>query len=79
MSPEYGFIRNGYINIYPMYLRDALDDAGFAPNKFLKELAESGRICSTSEKGKRRFTKRVSYGGAKLHVVQIPQGEERLL
>lgn len=79
LSPEYGFIRNGYINVYPMYLRDALDGAGFASNKFLKELAETGLICSTPEKGRRRFTKRVSYGGAKLHVVQIPQREERLL
>lgn len=79
LSPEYGFIRSGYVNVYPMYLRAALDDAGFSSNKFLKEFVESGLICSTPEKGKRRFTKRVSYGGTKIHVVQIPQSIEQPL
>ena len=79
LSPEYGFIRDGCINVYPMYLRAALDDEGFSSNKFLKEFAEMGLICSSSEKNQRRFTKRVSYGGTKLHVIQIPQGMERLL
>ena len=79
LSPEYGFIRSGYVNVYPMYLRAALDDAGFSSNKFLKEFAEMGLICSSPEKNKRRFTKRVSYGGTKLHVVQIPQVMEGLL
>ena len=79
LSPEYGFIRDGYYNIYPMYLRAALDGAGFASNKFLKEFAEGGLICSSPEKDKRRFTKRVSYNGTKIHVVQIPQGMEALL
>ena len=79
LSPEYGFIRNGYVNVYPMYLRAALDDAGFSSNKFLKEFAESGLICSTPEKSNRRFTKRVSYGGAKIHVIQIPQTVEQPL
>ena len=79
LSPEYGFIRDGCINVYPMYLRAALDDAGFSSNKFLKEFAEGGLICSTPEKDKRRFTKRVSYGGTKIHVIQIPQNMEALL
>ena len=79
LSPEYGFIRDGCINVYPMYLRAALDDAGFSSNKFLKEFVEGGLICSTPEKGKRRFTKRVSYSGTKIHVIQIPQEMERLL
>ena len=79
LSPEYGFIRSGYVNVYPMYLRAALDDVGFSSNKFLKEFAESGLICSTPEKGKCRFTKRVSYGGTKIHVVQIPQTLEQPL
>jgi len=79
LSPEYGFIRSGYVNVYPMYLRAALDDAGFSSNKFIKEFVESGLICSTPEKGKRRFTKRVSYGGAKIHVIQIPQTVEQPL
>ena len=79
LSPEYGFIRDGCINVYPMYLRAALDDEGFSSNKFLKEFAEMGLICSSPEKNKRRFTKRVSYDGTKLHVVQIPQGMEGLL
>ncbi len=76
LSPEYGFIREGYYNIYPMYLRAALDSAGFASNKFLKEFAESGLICSSLEKKQNRYTKRVSYNGTKIHVVQIPQGAE---
>ena len=76
LSPEYGFIREGYYNIYPMYLRAALDSAGFASNKFLKEFAESGLICSSLEKKQNRYTKRVSYNGTKIHVVQIPQGTE---
>ena len=76
LSPEYGFIREGYYNIYPMYLRAALDGAGFASNKFLKEFAEGGLICSSLEKKQNRYTKRVSYNGTKIHVVQIPQGAE---
>ena len=79
LSPEYGFVRDNCINVYPMYLRAALDDEGFSSNKFLKEFAEMGLICSSPEKNKRRFTKRVSYGGTKLHVVQIPQVMEGLL
>ena len=79
LSPEYGFIRSGCVNVYPMYLRAALDDAGFSSNKFLKEFVESGLICSTPEKGKRRFTKRVSYRGAKIYVIQIPQTVEQSL
>jgi hypothetical protein len=59
-----------------MYLRAALDGAGFASNKFLKEFAEGGLICSSLEKKQNRYTKRVSYNGTKIHVVQIPQGAE---
>ena len=79
LSPEYGFIRSGYVNVYPMYLRAALDDAGFSSNKFLKEFAENGLICSSSEKKQNRYTKRVSYNGTKIHVVQIPQSIEQPL
>lgn len=72
ITPDYGFIRKGFYNIYPTYLEEALEKVGFRPNKILKEFADKDLISTIDEGEMRRFKIRVSYNGARVYVIQIP-------
>ena len=73
LAPEYGYIRDGYYNVYPVYITNALDAEGFSSTKLLREFADSGLIDSSMEGGRRRFKVRVSRSGRKIRVIRIRQ------
>ena len=75
LSPIYGFRDYEYINIYPEPLRQAMKQAGFSPNKALKEFADHGKIASSMEAGKRRYAIRKHYGDVKVRVIRVPIGD----
>ena len=69
--PEYGYVANGFIHIYPEYLVEAMGSAGFSPDKLLREFADRGRIESGMEGGKRRFKIKVKHNGRSMRVIRI--------
>lgn len=74
MTPEYGFIRDGYWHIFPSYLTEAMERMGFKPNKLLREFANKNLICF--QQGKTRtFKARVRYNGSLVYVIKIPISE----
>lgn len=73
ITPSYGFIKEGYVCIYPKDLTKALQEAGYSPDKLLREFANEKRIVSVKEKdGKRRFRIAERYKGTRPPVIKIP-------
>ena len=75
LVPEYGYVREGFYNIYPSYVMDAMDAAGFSSTKLLREFADAGLIESVVEGGKRRFKIQVHRDGRKIRVIRVQQFE----
>lgn len=71
-GPIYGFYRDGHTCIYPEALTSAMSDAGFAPDKLLREFANAGKIMTATESGERRFKIRVRHQGQSVRVIMIP-------
>ena len=71
ITPSFGFKKGGYTCIYPEYLTKALQDAGFSPDKLLKEFANKGRIATESDGAKRRFKVQVKHNTRKIRVIKI--------
>lgn len=71
ITPVYGFKKDDYTCIYPEYLTKALTDAGFSPDKLMREFANKGRIATETDGGKRRFKVQMKYNGRKTRVIKI--------
>lgn len=72
LTPEYGFIRDGFWHIFPSYLSEAMERMGFKSNKLLREFANKNLICAQQEKNSRKFKVRVRHNGALVYVIKIP-------
>ncbi|SDD89135.1 DUF927 domain-containing protein [Sporomusa acidovorans] len=71
VTPSYGFKNDDSICIYPEYLMDALKNAGFSPDKLIREFANKGRIATEMDGEKRRFKVQIKYKGRKIRVIKI--------
>jgi len=71
ITPAYGFKGDGYTCIYPEYLTKALHDAGFSPDKLIREFANRGKIAIEADGEKRRFKVKVKYKGRSIRVIKI--------
>ncbi|MBP2629863.1 MAG: hypothetical protein H6Q70_491 [Firmicutes bacterium] len=71
ITPCYGFKKDDYTCIYPEYITKALQDAGFSPDKLLREFANKGRIATESDGEKRRFKVLIRYNGRRTRVIKI--------
>jgi uncharacterized protein (DUF927 family) len=71
IGPVYGFKKDGKLCVYPEPLSKAMQDAGFSPEKLLREFANADKIETTIEDGKRRFKISTRYNGHKIRVVVI--------
>jgi len=56
LSPAYGFKKEDTVYLYPVYFKEALQKAGFAPERIIRQLGESDKILSMVENGKRRYS-----------------------
>ena len=80
ITPAYGFKGDGCTCIYPEYLTKALQDAGFSPDKLIREFANKGRIATETDGEKRRFKVKVRYKGRSIRVIKIlDEAQETLL
>lgn len=79
ITPAFGFKKDDYICVYPEFLTKALQDAGFSPDKLLREFANKGRIATESEGERRRFKVQVKYNGRKTRVIKIMDNVQETL
>jgi len=80
ITPAYGFKGDGCTCIYPEYLTKALQDAGFSPDKLIREFANKGRIAIEQDGINRRFKVKVKYKGRSIRVIKIfDEKQENLL
>lgn len=80
ITPAYGFKGDGCTCIYPEYLTKALQDAGFSPDKLIREFANKGRIATEQDGINRRFKVKVKYKGRSIRVIKIfDEKQENLL
>lgn len=78
ITPSYGFVKDNHVCVYPKDLIKALQDAGFSPDKLLREFANKERIASTVDKdGKRRFRIAERHKGTRPPVIKIPIGDNQ--
>lgn len=71
VTPAYGFKVDGYTCIYPEYLTKALQEAGFSPDKLIREFANKGRIVTEGDTDCMRTKVRVRYKGKQVRVIKI--------
>lgn len=79
ITPAFGFKKDDYTCIYPEYLTKALQDAGFSPDKLLREFANKNRIVTENDGEKRRFKVQVKYNGRKTRVIKIMDNQQEVL
>ena len=72
ITPSYGFIKDSCTCVYPEPLTHAMVEAGFSPDKLLKEFANMGRIASEQDGIKRRFRILTRFNGVRTRVIKIP-------
>jgi putative DNA primase/helicase len=80
ITPVFGFKKDDYTCVYPEYLIKALQDAGFSPDKLMREFANKGRIVTETDGAKRRFKILVRHEGRRIRVIKIrDETQETLL
>lgn len=72
ITPSYGFKDDNCTCVYPEYLTDALKNAGFSPDKLIREFANKGRIVTEDDGNSIRTRIQVRYKGKKTRVIKIP-------
>lgn len=71
VTPSYGFKDDDGTCVYPEYLSNALKDAGFSPDKLVREFANQNRIATVREGNSIRTRVRVRYKGKLPRVIKI--------
>lgn len=71
VTPSYGFKKDGCTYVYPEFFRSALRDAGFSPEKLIREFANMGRIGTETNGTKKRFQVSVRFGSRKFKCIKI--------
>ncbi len=72
ITPSYGFKAADCTCVFPEFLTAALKDAGFSPDKLLREFANTGKILYAMEGGVRRLRIQMRYKGSKIRVIKVP-------
>lgn len=78
LTPSYGFKDVSTICIYPDFLTNALKDAGFSPDKLIREFANKNRIEYEMDGNSRRTRIQVHYKGKKTRVIKINDAQQTL-
>lgn len=79
VTPSYGFKDDTGTCVYPEFLTNALKDAGFSPDKLIREFANKNRIVYEMEGNTRRTRIQIRYKGKKTRVIKIPDIQQSLV
>lgn len=79
ITPSYGFKDDNCTCIYPEYLTEALKNAGFSPDKLIREFANKGRIATEGDGSSMRTRVRAYYKGKYVRVIKIKDKSQEAL